>query len=345
MSASGIYNAITQRGYILSPAWNALFSSIVVMFCFNFGTWMGLVLPAIIISAQSVTGVNVDENYVNKLKLASLAGLVLITATSLSVVAKAHVALAFATVIVMSIGFGYIRQIFPRNWPEIIIPAGVLFFVSYESQLTYEPIIAALTGAGIGLLSKSSLGALILLRKKYVSHDHSPPGHVAVNKLTFQERFAPGLSRENFLYALELGLLMILTTVFMLYSDSRHAYWVPITVLIVLRLGPTGTLRRIIQRMIGTILGSLLGTSLLYIEPTGYLLSLIMGLNVFLWLLYMGRNFFLSSLFVTSFVIILLGRNTEDLSQLFMERILFTAIGVILVLLSYHALLRFRREG
>ncbi len=97
------------------------------------------------------------------------------------------------------------------------------------------------------------------------------------------------LRSSVFRRALRMALAMFVGTVIYYYAHLMQGFWVPLTVCIVMQLTTGGTLRKGLQRFVGTILGLLIGFLLVEWIHSLWVIDLL--LVVFLTLTYMTKAF------------------------------------------------------
>lgn len=140
------------------------------------------------------------------------------------------------------------------------------------------------------------------------------------------------LQSPVFRFSMRLAILslaaLVLITVF---SKEHYSYWLLLTMLVVSRPSYTLTVRRNIERLIGTVFGIALGWTIASITTVPlqlvFAVVFLFGFFAFNRLVYS-----LSVAFITMAVLLCLNVYDGNLWQLITERILFTALGVFLCL-------------
>ena len=74
------------------------------------------------------------------------------------------------------------------------------------------------------------------------------------------------LTKDSILFFIQLCLAMLIANTLAFYSNLSNSYWIPMTVLLVLKPDPSFSYERIKHRFIGTFLGSFVGIPLALIE-------------------------------------------------------------------------------
>lgn len=131
-----------------------------------------------------------------------------------------------------------------------------------------------------------------------------------------------------FRHALKAAAAITFAVVAARFLELRHAVWLPISVIVIMRPSVGGTLRIGWKRLWGTVLGAALGVGVLFLDPgTGVLVALI-TLSFFLMILLRVFNYTAFSCCLTLGVILLLGVLFTDGWQFGVERILDTFLGI-----------------
>lgn len=121
-------------------------------------------------------------------------------------------------------------------------------------------------------------------------------------------------------------------------SYGNHSYWVLLTIIVILKPGFGLTKQRNTERLVGTLIGALLGLAITYFIPNKMILS---GIILFLMLgtyTFVRINYRVMVIFMTPYVIILfylLGLNSFSVVE---ERIIDTVFGGILAFLANYLL-------
>jgi uncharacterized membrane protein YccC len=143
---------------------------------------------------------------------------------------------------------------------------------------------------------------------------------------------------SSFRHALRLG---VASAIGGLLASGEHlvrGYWIPMTVVIVLKPNFGGTLQRSIQRITGTILGALLGALLVLASPEPWLLWAVLPVLAFATFALRNVNYTLFSLALTPTVLLMLDiAHPITVTDSFL-RVLHTIIGSVLALLSGYLL-------
>jgi uncharacterized membrane protein YccC len=143
---------------------------------------------------------------------------------------------------------------------------------------------------------------------------------------------------SSFRHALRLG---VASAIGGLLAASEHlvrGYWIPMTVVIVLKPNFGGTLQRSVQRITGTVLGALLGALLVLAAPEPWVLWAVLPPLVFATFALRNFNYTLFALSLTPTVLLMLDiAHPITVTDSFL-RVLHTIIGSVLALLSGYLL-------
>jgi uncharacterized membrane protein YccC len=143
-------------------------------------------------------------------------------------------------------------------------------------------------------------------------------------------RVDPALVR----YTLRLGVLMLLGVVVFKALDLPHGYWLPFTIVVVLQPDYGSTRQRAGQRVLGTLGGSLLASTLLWLELPFAALATASAVTIFLFGYFVRRNYAIAVFFITLFIVLLTETNGAVTVAFTVERLGSTLAGGILALLA-----------
>src|ERR1700722_17829403 len=150
------------------------------------------------------------------------------------------------------------------------------------------------------------------------------------NNLTFRS--------SSLRHALRLG---VASAIGALLASAEHlvrGYWIPMTVVIVLKPNFGGTLQRCVQRITGTVLGALLAALLVLAVPEPWLLWAILSVLAFATFALRNFNYTLFSLALTPMVLVMLDIAHPITAGDSFLRVLYTIIGSVVALLSGYLL-------
>jgi uncharacterized membrane protein YccC len=150
------------------------------------------------------------------------------------------------------------------------------------------------------------------------------------NNLTFRS--------VSFRHALRLGVATGLGGLLASAFHLTRGYWIPMTVVLVLKPNFGGTLQRSVQRITGTVCGALLAAVLLFFLKDPILLFPILAGLTFATFTLRNRNYGLFALALTPMVMVMLDVAHPITTADSLFRILYTVIGSIVALVSGYLL-------
>ena len=142
----------------------------------------------------------------------------------------------------------------------------------------------------------------------------------------------------TFRHAIRLGVALALATALyrLLPFPVGRGYWIPLTVLLVLRTDFASTFTRGLERLSGTILGAVLAVILAsFIGGTQGLLVLFVAISAFVAFSFLFANYAIFSVFITMEIVFLLAFLIPQTSMTALDRAVDTTIGGILALIMY----------
>jgi uncharacterized membrane protein YccC len=150
------------------------------------------------------------------------------------------------------------------------------------------------------------------------------------NNLTFRS--------VSFRHALRLGVATGLGGLLASVFHLTRGYWIPMTVVLVLKPNFGGTLQRSVQRITGTVCGALLAALLLFFLKDSILLFPILAGLSFATFTLRNRNYGLFALALTPMVMVMLDVAHPITTSDSLFRILYTVIGSVVALVSGYLL-------
>lgn len=153
---------------------------------------------------------------------------------------------------------------------------------------------------------------------------------ILVDNLTF--------SSATFRHSLRVSIVMLIGFVVSRALAFDHSYWILLTILVISKPGFSLTKERNYHRIIGTVIGALVGSVILhYITDKNTLFAILIIFMVAAYS-FQRKNYVVSVLFMTPYVLIIfdfLGMGTVSIAK---ERILDTLIGSGIALLASYSL-------
>lgn len=146
-----------------------------------------------------------------------------------------------------------------------------------------------------------------------------------------------GITTDHGQHALRLAITAALAESAALLLGLAHPYWAALTAVLVLKTEHVLTVRRALDRIGGTAVGILLGlplAALVHFGPAALLIgagvAITLGYTVF------SANYFLYSVFLTAFVVVLLDLFGFGAGQTVVPRLLATLLGGTIALVASH---------
>ncbi len=115
-------------------------------------------------------------------------------------------------------------------------------------------------------------------------------------------------------------------------SGFPHGYWLPFTILIVLQPDFGSTREKAAQRVLGTIVGGLIASSLLWLHPPHAVVLIAIGITIWFFAYFQKRNYALAVVFITLMVVLLTESRHPATLAFTMERMGSTLGGGLLAL-------------
>ncbi|AXI08310.1 FUSC family protein [Oceanobacillus zhaokaii] len=125
---------------------------------------------------------------------------------------------------------------------------------------------------------------------------------IQTSKLSLKTIFGGAFDKNSivFITALRFGLITTIAAIIAFEFELTRSYWVPLSCVAVMS-GATivATHHRAIQRGIGTVIGIIIASLVLTMEPSGYIIALIILILTFITELFIVKNYGLAALFFT----------------------------------------------
>lgn len=107
----------------------------------------------------------------------------------------------------------------------------------------------------------------------------------------------------------------------------NNAYWIVLTIIVIMRPGYGLTKKRSFERIFGTILGGFIAFGVLYFTHNTILTSLLAILSILLAFTFTQTNYKIGATFVTMYVVFVYGMLVPDIDSVILNRILDTLMG------------------
>lgn len=156
-------------------------------------------------------------------------------------------------------------------------------------------------------------------------------GAFSLGKIKGQLRYSSPLFR----FALRMAIVMLVVVGLIGFLPSgSYGYWIPITLIVISRPSFGMTLKRNMERVVGTLLGLVLGWAVLGLGLNAALQLAIVVLSIFVFYSFLLIRYWVSAMAITLAVVLCLSLYQGDDAQILSERLLFTLLGCGLGLLA-----------
>lgn len=147
---------------------------------------------------------------------------------------------------------------------------------------------------------------------------------------------SPRVDRSLLRYILRLGTLLVPSMLVHTWLGIPHGYWLGLTLVVVMQPDYGSTRQRAGERVLGTLLGSLLASGLLFLKLPHAVLLAAAALNAFFFALFLKRRYDVAVIFLTLMVVLLTEVGGPVDWRLTIERLACTLAGGGLALLAAH---------
>ena len=144
------------------------------------------------------------------------------------------------------------------------------------------------------------------------------------------------LRSESFRHAIRLAVAVAVASVLFTQLPLERGYWVALTTLVVLRPDYRGTMSRGIERILGTLVGSVAATVIAaQLRPGPWTLVVLVGVFAFLSVATLRASYPIFAAFLTCYVVFLISLTGLPSSAAGLDRLVDTAVGGLLAMLAY----------
>ena len=147
---------------------------------------------------------------------------------------------------------------------------------------------------------------------------------------------SPRMDRALLRFILRLGTLLVLSVFVYKWFAIPHGYWLGLTLVVVMQPDYGATRQRVAERVLGTLLGSVLASGLLFLHPPHSALLAAAALTAFFFALFLKRRYDVAVVFLTVMVVLLTEIGGPVSWELTFERLACTLAGGGLALLAAH---------
>lgn len=145
-------------------------------------------------------------------------------------------------------------------------------------------------------------------------------------------------SSVYFRHAIRVAVVCLAAFLFVhFFYEHPYSYWILLTVLVILKPGYSLTKQRNVARLIGTVVGALLGLAILSLFPDNHTRFILLTLFMLLAFSFVRVNYVVSVLFMTPYVLLVFSFTIKNNDYLIIwERIADTFIGSIAAFLGIY---------
>lgn len=141
-----------------------------------------------------------------------------------------------------------------------------------------------------------------------------------------------------FRHSLRLTIALLLGFIFGKILPFHNAYWILLTITVIMRPGYGLTKQRSFHRIFGTITGGLIAFGILLFVKDNIIISILSILCMLMGFSFTQTNYKVSATFITMYVVFIYGIATPNVDDLVQYRILDTVIGAALAFMANHFL-------
>ncbi len=156
----------------------------------------------------------------------------------------------------------------------------------------------------------------------------SQPLRPLAASLNLSHKVDPALLR----FTARIAILVSIGVVIFKWLQIPHGYWLPFTMMVVLQPDYGSTRKRAAERMLGTLAGGLLASSLLWLHPPLWLLFTAAALTIATFSYWVKRAYGIAVIFITLNVVLLLEAHQSVTLAVTLERLSCTLAGGFLAL-------------
>jgi uncharacterized membrane protein YccC len=145
-------------------------------------------------------------------------------------------------------------------------------------------------------------------------------------------------SSTIFRHSLRLTTTMIAGYLVGIMLPFQNAYWILLTIVVIMRPGYGLTKERSYKRILGTLLGGLIAFGILMLPVPNIVVIIMVLICMVLGLTYSHINYTVGATFVTMYVVFIYGMITPDVKDVVQYRVLDTVVGASLAFIANYLL-------
>lgn len=145
-------------------------------------------------------------------------------------------------------------------------------------------------------------------------------------------------------YAIRVGFAASIAALLAYLFFQDHGHWLMLTTIIVAQPYFGATIKKGIQRSIGTVIGIVLGTLLLWLPFHGFFRIIMVFFSALLFIYYLKRNYAVAAIFITTLMVSLLSMSQDMNPSLLTWRIGATVLGSFIAIFSGFVLMPIQQD-
>jgi uncharacterized membrane protein (TIGR01666 family) len=145
-------------------------------------------------------------------------------------------------------------------------------------------------------------------------------------------------SSTIFRHSLRLTFTIIIGFIIGQQLTFQNAYWILLTIVVIMRPGYGLTKERSYHRIFGTVLGGAIAFGVLLLTHNAYVIGLLAVLSMILGFAFTSTNYKVGATFVTMYVVFVFGLRTPHIEDVVQYRIVDTLVGAALAFLANYFL-------
>jgi len=183
--------------------------------------------------------------------------------------------------------------------------------------------------------------SLIDFSKKLILFKHKIEDRGEKSKFDFLYRFdnfrnnilgSLNLKQPSVRFALHTSLLISISLFLVAYFDIFEGFWIPMTILLIMKPNNGGTKKQTLNRIVGTVIGLLASFFIINFLPKEAIAPIII-ISTYMTVVMIKDEYGIAVIFITIIVVLLMAFDFE-LTDIFVTRLLFTSATAVFVLIS-----------
>ncbi|MFT5886368.1 MAG: putative membrane protein YccC [Arcticibacterium sp.] len=146
------------------------------------------------------------------------------------------------------------------------------------------------------------------------------------------------LKSSVFRHALRLTVAMLIGLWFGQFFVHQNAYWILLTIAVILRPNFGLTKKRAVQRIYGTLVGAAMASFVLLLFDSKTLFGFLAVPSIFVAFVFLQKNYRIAATFITMAILFFYGVLVDNTFEIIKYRVLDTLIGAVIAFLSVYLL-------